>query len=127
MLAHQSGDALSLRCWSHHIATITYVCTQTRLIGLDEVCAEDLPLRVARYESLCRQVYPGFPHLLLGTVRRERISVACADRLLQDWPGNRPVRLAILTNPEHALKQTQNGAPALHGVCLRLTFAQAQG
>src|SRR5215831_20534866 len=125
MLAHQSGDAPSLRSWSHHVATITHVCAQTRLIGLDEVRAEDSPLRVARYESLCRQVYPGFPNLLLGTLRRERIRVACADRLLQDWPGNLPVRLAILPNCEHGMKQIQNRAPPLHEVRLRLTLGQA--
>src|SRR5215469_1152171 len=105
MLAHQGGDTSALSCWSHNVATIAYVCTQARLIGLDEVGAKDSPFRVASYEGFCRYFYPSVSDLRLRTLRRERIGVARANGRLQNRPNLRPVRLAVLTNLEHGSTQ----------------------
>src|SRR5215472_2091610 len=101
MLAHQGGDTPGLRRLGHDVAAIAHVCAQRWLIGLDEVGAEDPPVRVASYEGLCRQLYPDVPDLFLGTLRRERIGVASADGLFEDRPGPWPVRLPVLADHEH--------------------------
>src|SRR5215469_13328344 len=105
MLAHQRGDAPSLRGWSHDIAAIADVCAQTRLIGFDEVGADDCPFQVAGDEGLCRHLHPNLPNLLLRALRRERIGVARPESLLQDRPKPWPIRLTVLTNLEHGTSQ----------------------
>src|SRR6516162_4794566 len=56
MLAHQRGNAATLRRSSDNVATITYVCAQAWLIGLDEIGAEKSTLRLDRHESPCRHL-----------------------------------------------------------------------
>src|SRR5689334_18329624 len=107
MLAHQRGDSPSLFCRGDHVAAVADMSAQTRLIGLDEVGAEDSSLRVAGYEGLRRRLYPDFPHLLLRAVRREGIGVASADGVAQHGPGARPVCGAIFPNLDHGTTATR--------------------
>src|SRR5690606_30379162 len=85
MLAHGRSQAAPPRCRGHHVPAIADMIAGARLIGLDVIGAQNLPVFFAD-EGLSRVIHPQRKRLLPSGITRICIGIASRSDLVENRP-----------------------------------------